>query len=509
MFSVEKVAFEIESKMHGNKKVMIQALVPQDKNGKIPDSASNVVFYAPHIGRQSLHTNRTGHDQRVFWELCENFGMTVFTAGFRTKLEDLDNRKKCYYYIESGSPKVVFEAREKLLGDYKIAKKKMFVIGNSGGSSLAERLGLLYPNDIAAVAMIGGGRFDPVQRPVNIPWLILNTRGDPRAPQNVELAQQLRGYGMNALYAETEPRATKKEDFLKQYEHNFHHTSSDLGFDLIKKFIVGIIADQGYGSARPVPPSQWPLVSSTATPFLVRPAANELAAKNSFTDNLFFPSQDFANVWQTNPYRSFLIPLDSGEAGASSVTVCVRYPPSGTASKGVVVFNSGRSGEEPAIVDYMDYMALRGYVSVTCPFSSSEKKVRDESKFLLKAALKLFSESALPFYLVGLGSGGRHMILASTDSEDSRIKGVVAIDAELDWPFPELSAIKELPNSKVANFFLVSSSDLSKTKLDLKAFQEIARSNNKTTVSLMVPKILIAPEFDGLDAALSEIERPE
>jgi len=507
IFSAEKVAFEIESTIPGNKRVKIQALVPKDKTGKIPDSASNIVFYAPHIGDNNLHEKRTAHDQRIFWELCENFGMTVFTAEFNTSLADVDDRKKCYYYPESGSAKVVFDAREKLIRDNRFRKTKMFVIGNSGGSSLAERIGLLYSNDIAAVAMMGGGRFDPVQSSVNIPWLILNTRGDSRAPQNVELVQQLRAHGMNALYAETEPWATKREDiFLKQNDDNFHHTSSDLGFDLIKKYIVDVVAQQGDSIPRPLKPALWPLSSSTSAPFLVNPTSSEIGKRNPFEERLFFPSQDFAKLWQTVPYRTFPIGPTKGENGMS-VSAIVRYPPVDVLSKGIVVFNSGNNDDEALSSDYLDYIAMRGYIAVTCPFSNSENKMLADSKSLLRATLTVFSESHLPMYLAGVKSGGRHMMLAGSDCDSARVRGILAVDAELDWPFPELSPMKKLPNSKIASFLLVSSMESPEMKMQMKAFMEIADCHNKTVTCSVVEKNVTTPELDGIDLCLDLLEK--
>lgn len=506
-FSVEKVSFEIASKIPGNEKVNIQALVPKDKGGRVPASAANVVFYAPHIGDNNLHAKRTAHDQRIYWELCENFGMTVFTAEFKTNVADVDDREKCYYYPESGSAKVVFDAREKLLRDNKLSKRKMFVIGNSGGSSLAQRLGLLYSNDIAAVAMMGGGRFDPVQRPVNVSWLILNTRGDPRTPQNVELVQQLRANGMIALYAETEPWATKKEDFFtKQHDSNFHHTSSELGFDLLKKFIVGAVAQQGDRIPKPLRPEQWPFSSSVTTPFAVRPASGAPEEKNPFAERLFFPSQDFANLWQTAPYRNFPLARNQPETNPSTVTAIVRYPPAGTPSKGIVVFNAGKGADVASAWDYLDYMALRGYVSVSCPFSNSEKEMLEESKALVMETLKAFSGSTLPVYLAGLRSGGRHMILAGGDCEDSRIKSVLVVDAELDWPFPELSPMTGLPYSKCTSFHLVASSKTSSPESEIKKFKDIAATNNKSVAVFRLESITTTPELDGLDSLLNLLE---
>jgi pimeloyl-ACP methyl ester carboxylesterase len=427
-FTAEKVEFEVRSRIPGTERVKVQALVPKDTDGKTPASASDIVFYAPYINYTKFHEKRDAQDTRIFWELCEVYGMTVFTAEFG-RPKDFDDRKTCYYYPESGSFQVVFEARDRLIREQKLNRRRMFVIGNSGGSSMAQRMGLLYPNDIAAVAMFGGGRFDPVERKVDLPWLILNTRGDPRAPQNVTLAEQLRGKGANALYAETEPASTIKEDFLKPKDENFHHSASDLGFELMQQFIVGVV-EINRTTARI---ADWPFKALIQQPFKVERADE---GKGATRELLRFPSEQFAILWQNCPYRIHHIPDPANPE--LMLTVLVRYPKG--ENKGWIIYSGGTATETRADGD----------------FSKSERTAVAQAGALTNWAFSGLEKESSPVALLGKGSGGRHLALASATIRSAAIKhDLIVVDSELYWPFSELSAVERAGKIRAERMYLV------------------------------------------------------
>jgi pimeloyl-ACP methyl ester carboxylesterase len=443
-FTAEKVEFEVRSRIPGTERVKVQALVPKDTDGKTPASASDIVFYAPYINYTKFHEKRDAQDTRIFWELCEVYGMTVFTAEFG-RPKDFDDRKTCYYYPESGSFQVVFEARDRLIREQKLNRRRMFVIGNSGGSSMAQRMGLLYPNDIAAVAMFGGGRFDPVERKVDLPWLILNTRGDPRAPQNVTLAEQLRGKGANALYAETEPASTIKEDFLKPKDENFHHSASDLGFELMQQFIVGVV-EINRTTARI---ADWPFKALIQQPFKVERADE---GKGATRELLRFPSEQFAILWQNCPYRIHHIPDPANPE--LMLTVLVRYPKG--ENKGWIIYSGGTATETRADGDFLDYLALDGYATVTAHFSKSERTAVAQAGALTNWAFSGLEKESSPVALLGKGSGGRHLALASATIRSAAIKhDLIVVDSELYWPFSELSAVERAGKIRAERMYLV------------------------------------------------------
>ena len=502
-FIADKVNFEIGSTMPGDDKVKIQALLPRDPRRQVPESASNIVFYAPYIGYFDMLQRFDSQDTRFLWELCEVHGLTVFTAEFKTRVEDVDDRKKCYYYPESGSFKVIFEARKELIRTYGLAEKRMFVIGNSGGSSMAQRLGLLYPDTVAAIAMVGGGRFDAVDRRVDVPWLILNTRGDHRARQNWQLAEELRARNMNALYAETEPLIKSKEDFARRNDDNFHHSPSNLALELMKEFIVS--AAKPNQGANPILAEQWPLSAPTSEPFKITKVFAEVLNDKPFENRIFFPSPKFADLWMTVPYRTLPLQYPDDEEGKHVlVKAKVRYPTPMSSPKGIIVLGCPSYTPETEALDYMDYLALQGYVSIWCPLSDSEPTMQLESRALVDTALKILPEKSLPVYLLGIRSGSRHLLLASTAFEDSRIRSIAAIDAELDWPLPEFSPMAALKKLSVPTIVLVSSANGSDTAaMEARYFKLGLKNKRITLLDAAVDRASALPEFNALETALS------
>ena len=475
-FQADKVVFEIKSKMAGNEKVKIQALVPKDKEGDVPDSASDIVFYAPYVNYRDMHSKPTAQDTRIFWELCEVYGMTVFTAEFNIKVEDVDDRKKCYYYPEAGSFEVVFDAREKLISEFSLSLKKMYVIGNSGGSSMAQRMGLNYPDKIAAVAMLGGARFGEVTTKVDVPWLVLNTRGDPRAPQNAELANQLRAKGMNALYAQTQPNAKTKEDFLKQGKH-FHHSAGDLGFDLMQQFILEI--SKMDASVRK---NGWPLSASVDSPFEISEGAKNVTGKT-----IFFPSRTFAALWGNIPYR--LMEISDPSEPEKKMSVIVRYP-KGKVKKWVLL-SKGTESSYISDGDQLDKLALDGYASVTLPFSKSERAAAAQAGDLVEWFCQNFAGKLGEITLLGFGSGGRHMAIVSATKNFSGMKhDLIVVDSDLYWPFKELNAAGHAGKISATEMFIVN--ELLKTD-NAVFFGEVRQASG----------ILVVSETNTLNSALN------
>jgi hypothetical protein len=452
-YQVKKVEYSLPCKMANQKKVVIQALVPVDEFGKVPASASNIVFYAPVYMGSPLHKSR-GHDQRIYWELCEHYGFTVFSASYNTKLEDMDEREKCYYYPESGAFEPVFTARERLIREFNLDRKKMYIIGNSGGSSMAERLGLLYPDEIAAIVLMGGGRYDPVDKKVDIPWLVINTRGDPRAEENQELVEQLRVKGMNALYTQTTPAVGSEKDFERQNDQNFHHTVSRYAFDLAREFIANTVEINNNPKSTSWTPAQWLCYAPADDVCRVSDNTVPAVEKDVYIQKFFFPSKEFAALWQSMPYRVFQLDDPTKENTDGKLEIWARYPVSVKPPKGIILYNGGGNGLDAYVGDEMDFMSLKGYLVITANFSSGELNKLRQTEKMVGWTLAQSTLKQLPIYLLGMKNGGRHMLLGSCKFNDTRIQAIYVVNPPLEWPFPELSPMEHASELKADVFLL-------------------------------------------------------
>jgi len=445
-FTAKPVTYDIQSRMFDSAKIHIEALVPLDKSGRVPDSASNIIFYSAYGGFKNLLEGRDKKPGTYYlWQLCEVYGYTLFTANFVDfKYDMADDHQKCFYYPESHSYEVVFQARNRLMTDFGLRKKKMMVIGESGGSSMAQRLGLLYPDDVAAVAMTGVGHLEPVPEKLDpsMPWLDLYVRGDLREPENTAFRRQMRAAGANILFMAVEPCFTNKATIPKaQTSINYHHAPNEYVFQLLQQFILDCIKLSDH--EQPLAPRRWPLVASTSAPFhIVKNTPSTEATDTALHDPIFFPSEDFATLWAQNVYRKIqLPPCCEDDPG---LEILVRYPPAKVAPKGILLLNFSTDGLDAIQGDYLDYAAQDGVIVIAADFLTKNMATKEET---MLRQTKAFAEwatgvkewSDLPVYLVGLGTGGRHMILTAAALNNPRIQLVVTKDSPLDWGIPDLS----------------------------------------------------------------------
>lgn len=504
-YTAKKVVYEIHSQMFDSAKLKVEALVPQEKGGKIPDSASNIIFFSAYGGFKDLLKNPQGKPgPHYLWELCEVYGFTVFTVNFTNfKYEIADDHEKCFYYPESHSYDVIFQARDRLLSDFGLKKKKMMMIGESGGCSMAERLALFKPNDFAAVALTGAGRLEAVPAKIDstTPWLVLYVRGDVREKENIGFVQDMRTAGANVLCLALAPYIQNKDDIPKnQNGASYHHAPSEYDFSLLQQFIIDNIKLTNDGLL----PTRWPLVASTSSPYHIE--KNKILTELDTTlvkDKMFFPSERFATEWARNIYRKIqLPPSDENDSG---LQILVHYPPAtdGNPPKGIILLNLGTTGIDALGGDYLDYLSYAGYISISADFSTKEKKMLQQTKSLLEWTLNVKAWSDFSIYMVGIGTGGRHLILASAGQDNSRIKLVAAKDAPLDWPFPELSPMVSL--DKLFEPILLFVSTGNQTRNEAERFALTATTKNKNITLESTSETNNSTPFDFLDKVLSKL----
>gem|GEM_PF-2542850 len=426
---------EIEGKLAGNPKVKFSALVPVDKMGQPTKGAADIVFYAPYINQ-----GKPLEGERFARELAERYGMTVFSMSVRSRFEDVEDETKCYYYKESGSFDMVVEFWEKLVSDLRLPQRKLLVAGNSGGSTMAQRFAMAYPDKIDAVVLMGGWRFAAFERALVFPWLLLATRDDVREVPSQELAESGRKLGMNMLVGRTPVSWQTPEQFREMYSStNFRHTMSDSGLDIAQEFLCAI-RDRRENSAQWRDPSRWPLRAPASAPWLVTKNSGAAPASG---DEVVFPSEHFAELWMRNELRQAVV------EGASH-PVPVRYPtsegrrasetnPSGQAPptqavppgssssagapKGIVLYGGG-AGDAVDIGDDMDLLGILGYIAV-------DVGTQDDAGACLEWVLGHKPWEKLPVFLLGLNEYGNVFLRLARDRHGGRIKAVGTIDALL------------------------------------------------------------------------------
>ena len=167
----------IKAKLYGtnkNQDVDVSYRIFFDSSGQ-PCTQLPLLLYAPYINQQ-----RSVEDPDV-GNLADRIGFNLFTFDIRTQPDDADDRLKCYYYPESGWPEAMVAGYKGLRQKFNLAEDGFYLLGNSGGGSVASRMGELFPSLVKAVVCMGAGRLDESTAKLSQPMLMIYTMGDSRA----------------------------------------------------------------------------------------------------------------------------------------------------------------------------------------------------------------------------------------------------------------------------------------------------------------------------------------
>lgn len=464
--------FLLPGSLYGNAKIKVHYRIPLDASGRPGPRAGNLVFYAPYISEK-------GFFKRAYHlEIGDRLGFSLFTFEIRTAMADVTDRERCYYYPESGWHEQVFAAREKLIADFHLPRRKLLVAGDSGGANMAQMLALHHPEEIQAVAISGGGRYDLPTAPSPVAWLLINTRGDPRAGESERLGQALRGLGAPVLVAQTPPDWTTADS-----RSNFHHTANRLALSLIEEFLAGAAALRDPRGNLP-PAERWPFVADAGKPGRIEPVAQ--AGEVPAEDRRPLPTARFAELWKRLPSEPEAVPLPGLP---EPVGVVIRRPE--TTPRGVIIF-SGTPGNDWAadVLDNVDYLAEQGYVAI------SSGNVQDAAEGLAEqtALWQWVSEqeefARQPIFLAGYSLAGQTFLRMAGGDPGSRVRGVAIIDSEPQWPLSpaELREPVSKLNCPLVIVTGVSPADDSNSTTQGKSVIEMAKAARKNAELITFPQ---------------------
>ncbi len=433
---VEEGRFTLPSQLFGNPEISVFYRIPM-KDGKPIPSAHNIVFYAPHPNEpeaKALNKNKT--------RVCDSLGYTFFSMEIKTEAEDLqEDRKKSYYYHDSGAWRTVFEAQDRIAQKHGLELRKLLVMGFSGGANMAYYLGLYHPDRVGAVALFGGSHYDPPTAASPIPWLILHTRGDKRTPMNEQCVNALKERGANVVYCQNPPNIFGRQG------RGYTHLESPVVWDLMVSFLWGVVQTRDQAGIEKVEktaepslwskllfwkkepqkvepeqpllsrPEAWPLMATANDPRTVRPVTQESLAASLGSERAFL-SKEFAYFWGQLP-----LPLEEKVADPPvsrsliwSVSPGPTFPPKGivVVGEGVDAFNKWRVRED------LYFLAEKGFVAVcflTAPPESIRLKpdpaqVAEGAGVLMKWVNEHPEWAALPVFCLGYNEYGVAMLEA-------------------------------------------------------------------------------------------------
>jgi len=330
-FAMKQGKYTFTTEFQNNKTVVVYYALPMKFDRVVPSSASNIVFSAPYVGETKFF-----QDSKNYY--VNKLGCTVFSFEYKYKDVTPMDRKNWYYYKESGWHDLMFKVQDQLIKDYGLTRKKLIIVGGSGGASMGQQMGIYYPDKIDAVAVVGGNCYDKPTAKTDVAWLMINTWGDRTTEGNDKFAEEASALDMQVLRVLTPP------DYSKLGDENFHHIGSKIAAEYVHEFVKGIIEiRKKYHDILPSA-EKWPVKY---------PSGSKV---------LNFPSDDFKKKWEELPHgfiKKMSYPSVSDEV--------VDY--SGKNNKKIVLFLQDKKFSSITLMDHLYYLHELGYDVVTIDIS--------------------------------------------------------------------------------------------------------------------------------------------
>ena len=259
----------------GNPAVELYFAVPLDPaTGQVRATASTVLFCAPFLNEDRFLKRDGLRDEYLNFTRLN--GWSLFALGIKGERTVSEAGRQNYYvYPESGWPEVVFAVKAWLEERYGLASRRLVVVGESSGGSMAEQLAVAYPERIAAAAWNGGRTYAELPADSPVALFAFNAWGCPGAASSRELSRRSAEAGVQVLWEEGPP-------IWRPFD-NSHHGASAVAMKLRRLFLKGVVAlaDE---TGRVPPPAEWPVS--------FRQPDGRL---------LHFPSEEFRETWANLP----------------------------------------------------------------------------------------------------------------------------------------------------------------------------------------------------------------
>jgi pimeloyl-ACP methyl ester carboxylesterase/signal recognition particle subunit SEC65 len=422
-YAFEEGSFLLKTTLPNNENLKISYLVPVNAQGEPIPSAHNVVFHAPFAGERTPLNNLS---RRYF---TEHMGFTSFSLNINFDLTTMYDKQKSYVFDESGWHDIVFIAQQKLLAKFKLKPSKLLVVGQSSGGTMAQQLATSHPDQIDAVAMIGGGTFKPIQANSKVAWLALSTWGDWYTHQGNELKKQADSVEVQVLRGET-PSILKDKD--GKYAH---HTAGDLAWRLMQTFIKDVAVLRDKNSGIMPPPDTWPA---------------EAIINN---EKVFLPSETFAKLWKKLPHESTA--LFHNKTDNSSSEYLIVKPQSKRVRNIVLFVHDPLFYASTHLMDNLYFLAKQKSIAIAVKVGDDHFKTLTQIKNVLNTILANKQWKHLRIYVIGSGAGGRLATVAALSNGNPRIKKITTFNSEYNYPFEQLSIDTHRNKSRLSLVMLV------------------------------------------------------
>ncbi len=397
---------EIKAGLYRNEIVKVSYAIPMDKKNKPIPSAHNVIFHAPFL-------NEGGYFKRSFHKwFIEKAGYTLFSMKIKANRRELGDREKIYNYPESGFHKLVFKAKEQIERKHRIKRRKLLVVGESLGGSMAQMMGVHNETKIDAVGMIGAGISDMPKRKSNVAVFSMSTWGDSGAEIVKEYKAEAKKYNNQVLQILTPPC------WWRNGTQHFHHSPSETGLKMIQYFIKGVVDLREANKGKLPKHTEW---------------ENKIEYNG---ETLYFPSAEFAGLWKKLQHDKIADLMNRERDKTKPVVI---YPFEQKANKIIIFIHDPDLNNSTYLLDNMYLLVEKGAIAISIEMTDDYFTTLKNIKNLINWTLETPQWEKYPIYVVGNKCGGMLASVAAFQSDSDRISKVVTINSPYEWPFKDLN----------------------------------------------------------------------
>lgn len=392
--------FKLTTGIETEPEVKLTCLVPVDADGKITDGAHDMVFYSPYAGARKALEKR-----RELRRYANALGMTIYTIEITTDTKFLNDPEKYYCYPQSGWHEVAMRARQMVIDEFKLEKRKLLIVGDSVGGSYAQQIASRYAGEIDAAAFTGGRLFgEAAGNDVN--WLIMSIWECPGMEASRALAEEYLALGVNVLQTEAPPVFPGNPS-----GHLYHHTPSRITFEMMEDYLVGVRDLRKQNQGKVPPAAEWPV------------------RETIFEREMVFPSAAAAATWKIFPHGV------RREIARREWFPIVIEPENAATDAKVVLYAHDPGVRNTILEDNICFFASQGFYCLALNPGARIRDYRD---------LAFYASSQFPqrdIYVIGVGIGGERLA-AGVLSSGVRVKEITLLNTDAQDLVDTLNSLK-------------------------------------------------------------------
>ena len=327
--------FTWRSDIPSEPEVRVEYMMPLDFDAKNGD----IVFYAPFGNAKNALV------RHHLYPLVGEHGMLLFTVAFSYDIQKMLPETIRRTDHTSGWFEEVFKMQLELEKQFGIPHRKLLVIGDSAGATMAQRMSRMFPEHIEAAAWSSASGIIPYGNAEHPPVLALSTWGDSGLDTSMAMAEGDHTLGGYSLFAVSPPSWPEKG------YSSFHHGAHDLAYDMMREFLAGVAARRRENEGQSMPPGQWP---------------HKIKMLNGAETSA--PSARFKELWEAYPAGRIYELMTEEESGEKSL-LTLRMP--GVVPDKVILYMQAPSWySELRLLDNIFFLAENGVLAAGYPYDN-------------------------------------------------------------------------------------------------------------------------------------------